>query len=245
MPRWLYPVIGVVVLIVGAEIIGRTGVAGKSWPPLTDVVTYLSRPVALQTVLRGFGATAMAAGAGLVAGVVFAMAAALISLFVPVTRPGLDRLAALLHAVPLIALAPLLITTVGREATPTVVAALGVGFVMFVSFSSGLAAASASHGDMFTVFGANRLSRLTRLQLPAALPILLDGLALAAPTAVLGATIGEWFGAPRGLGVLIVSAMQNFQIPLLWSAALGATLLSLAAYLVVVRLQAVAVRRFT
>ena len=34
---------------------------------------------------------------------------------------------------------------------------------------------------------------------------------------LIGALIGEWFGAPRGLGILIINAMQNFQIPLLWS----------------------------
>ena len=40
----------------------------------------------------------------------------------------------------------------------------------------------------------------------------------------------EWFGAPRGLGLLIVSAMQNFQIQLLWAAALLGVVASLAAF---------------
>jgi NitT/TauT family transport system permease protein len=42
--------------------------------------------------------------------------------------------------------------------------------------------------------------------------------------------IGEWFGAPRGLGVLLQSAMYNYQIPLLWSAALLAAVMSTLAY---------------
>lgn len=41
-----------------------------------------------------------------------------------------------------------------------------------------------------------------------------------APMNEAGTIIGEWFGASRGLGLLMVSAMQNFQIPLLWSAML-------------------------
>ncbi|MET1044964.1 MAG: ABC transporter permease subunit, partial [Microbacteriaceae bacterium] len=109
----------------------------------------------------------------------------------------------------------------------------------------GLAGASATHQDVFSVFGSARSTTLLRLQIPVSLPTVFDGLALAAPTAILGATIGEWFGAPRGLGVLIVSAMQNYQVLLLWAAALTAALLSLAAYLVAVRLQSGAVRRFT
>ncbi len=37
----------------------------------------------------------------------------------------------------------------------------------------------------------------------------------------------EWFGAPRGIGILIINAMQNFQINLLWSAVLLAAMVSL------------------
>ncbi|WP_210480091.1 ABC transporter permease [Naasia sp. SYSU D00948] len=242
--RRLYPVLGVIALVVLVEVVGRFELAGKSWPPLTEVLASLGQPGRLDLVLRSLGATAVAAAAGLVLGTVLATAGAALGLLVPVARPGMDRLAAILNAVPLIALAPLLIMTVGREGTPTVIAALGVGFVMFVALSSGLLAASRTHQDVFTVLGAARLTRLRRLQFPAALPYFLDGLALAGPTAVLGATIGEWFGAPSGLGVLIVSAMQNFQIPLLWSAALSATLLSLLAYVLFSRVQVLAARRF-
>ena len=42
--------------------------------------------------------------------------------------------------------------------------------------------------------------------------------------------LGEWFGAPRGIGVLIVSAMQNYQIELLWAAALLSAVLSMLTY---------------
>jgi len=236
---------GVVVLLVAAEVLGRTGVLGPSWPPLSDVVTYLGEPARRETVLRAASATVASAGRGLLAGVLAAAAAAAVGLLLPPLRPGLDRLAAILHAVPVIALAPLLITTVGREQTPTVVAGLGAGFVMFVAFSSGLGPAgrASTHDDVFTALGANRWRRLLRLQLPGAVPTVLDGLTLAAPAAVLGATIGEWFGAPRGLGVLIVSAMQNFQTTLLWSAAGCATLLSLAAYGLTTAAQRLAVRR--
>lgn len=236
---------GVLVLLAGAEAVGRAGIAGPSWPPLSEVATHLLDADRRATVVRAASATLASAAEGLLAGVLVAAAAAFTGLLLPPLRPGLDRLAALLHAVPVIALAPLLITTVGRETTPTVVAGLGAGFVMFVAFSSGLSLGGrrTTHDDVFDALGANRLRRLLRLQLPASVPTVLDGLTLAAPAAVLGATIGEWFGAPRGLGVLIVSAMQNFQVTLLWSAAVCATALSLAAYGLTTALQRAAVRR--
>jgi NitT/TauT family transport system permease protein len=61
--------------------------------------------------------------------------------------------------------------------------------------------------------------------------------ALAAPVAVVGAMIGEFFGASRGLGVLVISAMDNFQIPLLWSAAILSVGCSLLAYAILTLLQ--------
>jgi NitT/TauT family transport system permease protein len=239
-----YAIAGAALLVVVAQLIGQFGLAGRAWPPLTDVIAYVSAPSGASLLGRNLLVTLVAAGQGFLLGTAVAVLGAVLALIVPVLRQGLDRFAAILNAVPTIALAPLLITTVGRQSTPAVIAALSVGFVMFVSMTSGFANTSAAHRDLFTVFGSGRLQRLGRLELPRAVPAFFDGLTLAAPAAVLGATIGEWFGAPMGLGLLIVSAMQNYQMPLLWSAALAATLLSLAAYLVLVQVQRLAVRRF-
>jgi NitT/TauT family transport system permease protein len=145
-------------------------------------------------------------------------------------REGIDKLATILHAMPIIALAPLFIVTLGRERTPMAIAALGSGFAMFVASTAAIEAARPLQQDLFSALGATRWQRLFRLQLPAAFPGMADGLRLAAPAAVLGAVLGEWFGAPRGLGLLIVSAMQNYQIELLWAAALLSALLSMAAF---------------
>jgi NitT/TauT family transport system permease protein len=242
--RAIYGVGGVALLVIAAQLIGQFELAGKAWPPLTDIVAYVSTPAGSSLVLRNAAITLAAAGQGFLLGSAVALLGASLGLLVPMLRPGLERFAAILHAVPTIALASLLITTVGRESTPMVIAALSVGFVMFVSLTSGFANASAVHHDLFTVFGAARAQRLARLELPRAVPAFFDGLTLAAPAAVLGATIGEWFGAPMGLGLLLVSSMQNFQMALMWAAALSATVISLAAYLVFVWLQRLAQRRF-
>jgi NitT/TauT family transport system permease protein len=123
-----------------------------------------------------------------------------------------------------------LIVTAGREATPVVIASITVFFGVFVAASSGLASASREQGDLLTVLGASRRNRLWLLQVPGALPMFVDGLRLSVTAAVVGAILGEWFGAPGGIGLLLVSAMQNYQIALLWSAALLAALMSLGAY---------------
>lgn len=241
----VYAIAGAAVLLIAAQLIGQFQLAGRAWPPLTDVIAYAATPAGAGLLWRNTLVTLSSAAQGFVLGAVVAVLGAALALVLPVVRPGLDRFAAILHAVPTIALAPLLITTVGREDAPAVIAALSVGFVMFVTMASGFANTSPAHQDLFTVIGASRMRRLARLELPRAVPAFFDGLTLSAPAAILGATIGEWFGAPMGLGLVIVSAMQNYQMALLWAAALAATVMSLLAYLILIQLQRVAMRRFT
>lgn len=110
------------------------------------------------------------------------------------------------------------------------IATLAVVFNVFVATSAGLRAARPLHHDVLSVLGAGSWERFRRLELPAAMPAIADGLKLAAPAAVIGAILGEWFGAPRGIGIVIVSSLQNYQIDLLWSAALLGAAMSLIAF---------------
>lgn len=241
----MYAMAGLLLLVVAAELVGRFQLAGRAWPALSDVVAYVAAPSAASLIVRNAAVTLASAGWGFLFGVAAALLGAVLALVVPMLRPGLDRFAAIVHAVPTIALAPLLITTAGREDTPMIIAALGVSFLMFVTLTSAFGSIVPAQADLFAVMGANRWRQLARLDLPRVVPAFFDGLTLCAPAAVLGATIGEWFGAPRGLGLVLVSAMQNYQMTLLWAAAITATLASLTAYLVFGQLQRVASRRFT
>ena len=64
----------------------------------------------------------------------------------------------------------------------------------------------------------NGWKRLVYLDLPIALPSLAGGLKASISASLLGAILGEWFGAPQGLGLVILNSMQNFQARLMWAA---------------------------
>lgn len=236
--------VGLVLLLVLLEVVGRLRLLGESWPPLSEVVGYLGDPTARALLGRALEATVSCAVLGFVLGSVVGIGAAVVTLLVAFLRPGLERLAGVANAIPPLALGTLMVSTVGGDGAPTALAALGSGFTMFVAGTSGLEAAASSHHDVFSVLGASRWTRLLRLQLPAAVPLLLDGAALAGSGSIMGAIFGEWFGAHRGIGVLLISAMQNVQIELLWAAALSAALVSLVVFLVISGVRTVAVRRF-
>ena len=84
----------------------------------------------------------------------------------PPLRAGIDQLATILHAMPVIALAPLFIVTLGRERTPTAIAALAAGFAMFVAATAAIESARPLQQDLFTALGSGRLRRFASLELP-------------------------------------------------------------------------------
>lgn len=236
--------VGVAAYLALWELAGRRGWLGSTFPPLSDVVEAITGGPQQAVIRRALTTTIGSSALGFALGVAAALLGTVLAVVVPVLRTGIDQLATIVHATPVIALAPLFIVTLGRERTPVAIAALAAGFAMFVAATSATEAARPSQHDVFSALGSSRTRRLVSLQLPAAMPGLVDGLRLAAPGAVLGAVLGEWFGAPRGLGVLIVSAMQNYQITLLWAAAVLAAGVSMLSFGVLTLLARLVARRW-
>ena len=236
--------LGIGAFFVMWQTVGHYQLAGISFPPLTAVLEMLAngsnRPLFIRAVDATLRSTCIGYLAGTVAGIVLSGAAHLI----PPLRHGSNRIAAVLNSIPSIALGSIFMVLLNRDATPGAVASIHVFFIVYVSMMSGLSSISAAHRDLFTVFGSNAVSRYLRLDLPAALPTLTSGLRLAWPAALIGAIIGEWFGAPRGIGILIINAMQNFQIVLLWSAVLLAAMISLFFYALLTALERAVCRWF-
>jgi NitT/TauT family transport system permease protein len=72
----------------------------------------------------------------------------------------------------------------------------------------------------------------------------MNGLKVSVTAAMIGAIVGEWFGAPTGLGVVILNTLENFQVPLMWAAILVVASISLSAYGLLTLAQRWAERRF-
>ncbi len=133
--------------------------------------------------------------------------------------------------VPVFAIAPLLVVWLGYGIWAKVVVTALIGFFpIAVSESDGLRSASQSAIDLLRSMGATRRQILTKLLLPASLPALFSGLKLAATLSVVGATVGEWVGARRGLGFLMLEANARLRIDLVFASILMLTLIGLLLY---------------
>ncbi len=226
------------------EALGHFQVFGRAWPTLSSIFRFAASAENAQTLLTAIGETAGEAAIGYVIGTCTAVMLALFAMVCRRLASGVHRLLAIANALPAIILGPLLMATTPRVDAPIALSALVVTFGVFLALVSGLQAAAASHLDLFQTLGATRATRLLRLQAPTALPYLMDGLKLAAPTALLGAILAEWFGADRGIGPIFVAAMQNYQMQLLWSAALVSAAASMAAYGALSLVQKLILERF-
>ncbi len=193
---------------------------------------------------RAAGVTTWSAFRGLLIGGSLAFIAALLAAGVPFLRRSITRLAAIANAAPWVAVAPCLIIILGKDRGPTAVAALAVFFFIFISTTVGLGAAPAATHDVASVLGASRSRRMWSVQLPAAWPSIADGLKLAAPAALAGAIFGEWYGAPRGLGVLLITAMQSARPQQLWAASLLSASIGLAAFALLAGSRVLLAKRF-
>jgi ABC-type nitrate/sulfonate/bicarbonate transport system permease component len=226
----LYPAMGCVVLLGSWEVIGRAGLLGKTFPALSEVLRVYGDGPRWALLLRSSAATLGSAATGYAVGICLGAAVALLAHLVPLLRGGLDRLAVLVNALPVIALGPVLIITAGRASTPAALAAVPVFFLLYTSTGVGLRGASLRLELLLTTLGAGRWQRLTKLDAIAAVPSVLSGMKIAASSAMIGAIVGEWFGAPSGLGVVVLNSMQNFQIPLLWATVIVIAAMTLSGY---------------
>lgn len=138
------------------------------------------------------------------------------------------------QAIPIVAIAPLLVIWFGSGLfSKVLICALIVFFPILVNTAVGLRAVPLNLRDLMRSLGATRLQILRHLEIPAALPIFLGGLRVGATLSVIGAVVGEFVAATRGLGFLINVARGQFDTPLVYAAVLALIGMALTLYALV------------
>jgi NitT/TauT family transport system permease protein len=140
------------------------------------------------------------------------------------------------QATPILAVAPLIALWFGPGLLgKVVICALIVLFPVAIYTMVGIRAVDARLLELGRSLRATRRQVLTTLEIPAALPSIFGGMRVGVTLAVVGAIVGEWAGADKGLGVLINLARGSlFDIPLLFATLLTISLLGIVLYFIVV-----------
>ncbi len=197
-------------------------------PPSTIVVTLLAN---WQTFASDLQPTLMEATLGFL--IATAVALTLASIFVrsAAIEQSLYNVAVTMHSIPLIAVVPILVIWFGNGSTPKIaVAALASFFPILVNATRGLRSIDQQSTELMHVLDASWWQVFAKLRWPSALPYLFAAFKIGAPSAVLGAIIGEWIGSQTGIGYRILTAMFNFDVNLLWATMVVSALAALAGF---------------
>lgn len=142
------------------------------------------------------------------------------------------------QSVPVVAIAPLLVIWFGPGLLSKVlICTLIVFFPVLINTILGLRSVPDDLRDLMRSLQASRRQTFLLLEVPSALPVLLGGLRIGATLSVIGAVVGEFVGADRGLGFLINQARGVYDTALVFVAVFTLILMALSLYGIVVLLE--------
>jgi putative hydroxymethylpyrimidine transport system permease protein len=168
---------------------------------------------------------------GMIGGILLGCLSALTLASFPPARRWLLPVLVVSQAIPVFALAPLLVLWLGYGMASKVAAAmLIIYFPVTSAFFDGLRHTERGWLDLARVMGAPSHRELLFLRAPAALPGLESGVRVAAAVAPIGAVIGEWVGASAGLGYVMLQANARMQIDVMFAALLVLGVMAVALY---------------
>lgn len=201
-------------------------------------------------LLGAAATTGLTAAAGLLVAVTVGCLIAVVFSQSKLLRRAFFPYVVFLQTVPIVAIAPLLITWSGYQFRTTVIATVIVClFPIINNVTTGLSAADREFQDLFRLYGAGRVKQLIWLQIPTAIPYLILGMRVSAGLAVVGAIIAEFFVSNGtdyvGLGAKIPHWHGFAQTDLLIAALFSSALLGLLLFGLVQLIDSTLLRRWT
>lgn len=164
-------------------------------------------------ILASFSAVAYGMALAVVAGIAIGILSGASRTFREYTEGVLTAL----YATPLVAIAPILILWFGiGVASKIAVVFLMALFPIAINTSAGIRNTDPAYLEVARSFGATNAEIVRKVMIPAAIPFVVTGIRLAIGRAVVGVVVGELFGAREGLGFLIFTAGQTFDVPALF-----------------------------
>ena len=182
--------------------------------------------------------TLTVAAVGVVGGTLMGVTLASLSWFARALSGIFTPIAVIIRSVPIVAMIPVLARVFGYQQRTILVITIAISFFpTFVFVSSGLRATPPGSADVFAALGARRMTVFRRLALPSAVPNGLIAFRLSAADCVLAALIAEFLMGTQGLGHVFQDTVGDLDMLTAWSAAIVATILSVAFFVFAKRVE--------
>ncbi|MDY6881058.1 MAG: ABC transporter permease [Desulfatiglans sp.] len=169
--------------------------------------------------------------AGLLIGTFFGGISALVMILSRSLKQWLLPVLVISQALPVFALAPLLVLWLGYGmASKIAMAVLIIFFPVTAAFYDGLRRIEPEWLELGRVMNATPLAILRHIRMPGALPAFASGLRVATAVAPIGAVVGEWVGSSEGLGFYMLHANARMQTDTMFAALLTLAIIALLLY---------------
>lgn len=180
---------------------------------------------------------------GFVIGVAFGVSLAIGIVYSKLLEESVYPLVIFTQVVPKIAIAPLLIIWLGYGAPPKIVIAFLISFFpMVIDTATGLKAVEEDLIYLIRALNASPWQIFTKIRFPNALPYIFSGMKISVTLAVVGAIVGEFVGANKGLGYLILVGSANLETNLLFAAVVVLSLLGIVLFYLIRVLEKIFIR---
>lgn len=187
------------------------------------------------TLVEALGGFAIALALGLTIGYVLA--------HLPWLERALAPVLAASQAIPVVAVAPLIILWFGPGLTGKLLIAALITFLpILISTVVALRAIPRELREMALISGASRWQMLRFVEAPLSLPVLFGGVRTGLALATTGAVVGEFVAGREGLGALINIARGLFDTPLIFVALITLAMITLSLYLAATLIERALVR---
>jgi NitT/TauT family transport system permease protein len=163
---------------------------------------------------------------------VIGISLAVMSVYVPLARQVVMTAVVGINATPKVALAPILVIALGRDAPSKYALAFLLSFFPIVINSvRGLTEVPNELMNLYKLMQASPWQIFWKVRLPNALPAIFDGFKIGLPIAMIGAVTGELIAPARaGIGYQMTIAMTNFNSALIWACLITIAALALLVY---------------
>jgi NitT/TauT family transport system permease protein len=136
------------------------------------------------------------------------------------------------NAVPVIAVAPIIVVIFGTGIESRLIIDLMVAFFpIMVATATGILDTPRDYLDLSKAAGGTFMTELLTIRMPHAAPFIFSGLKVGIMLSVIGAVVGEFITSQRGLGYLIIDSTTNFDLPRAMAAVVVLALMSVVLYL--------------
>jgi NitT/TauT family transport system permease protein len=177
---------------------------------------------------------------GFIVSIVFSFPIAILIAYSRWWSDAISPILVFTQSIPKVALAPILVVALGPNEVPRVVITFLVAFFpLVISLATGLMATPRELRELGRVHLASRWQELIYIRLPYAVPHIFSGLKVAVTLAVIGAVVGEFVAADKGLGYMITSASAYFRTPLAYGAMVILSLMGILLFQAIVVIEAV------